>query len=58
VQLRGEIEPGLPWGQLVGGQAAGLPVATKAGGFGTPEAFVRAARFLRGPLRRPGRETA
>ncbi|MFB3817627.1 MAG: four-carbon acid sugar kinase family protein [Candidatus Methylomirabilales bacterium] len=58
VRLRGEIEPGLPWGELLGGQAAGLRVATKAGGFGTPEAFVRAARFLRGAGRRPSQETA
>lgn len=58
VELLGEIEPGVPWGRLIGGQAAGLTVATKAGGFGTPEAFVRAARFLRGPARAMRRETA
>jgi len=56
VELLGEVEPGLPWGRLLGGPAAGLPVATKAGGFGTPEAFVRAVQFLRGGSR--GRRAA
>jgi uncharacterized protein YgbK (DUF1537 family) len=58
VELLGEVEPGVPWGRLLGGRAAGLPVVTKAGGFGTPEAFVRAGRFLRGTAHRPRRETA
>ncbi|HTU00777.1 MAG TPA: four-carbon acid sugar kinase family protein [Candidatus Sulfotelmatobacter sp.] len=47
VELRGEVEPGVPWGQLVGGDLAGLPTVTKAGGFGQPSAFARALRFLR-----------
>jgi uncharacterized protein YgbK (DUF1537 family) len=46
VELVGELEPGLPWGRLVGGDLNGLPTATKAGGFGTPHAFTRALRFL------------
>jgi uncharacterized protein YgbK (DUF1537 family) len=48
VELVGEVEPGLPWGRLVGGALDGLPTATKAGGFGSPRALVRAIRFLAG----------
>lgn len=32
--LRGEVEPGVPWGRLIGGMVTGMPVVTKAGGFG------------------------
>lgn len=46
--LRGEVEPGIPWGRLLDGQCPGLPVVTKAGGFGTDEALVRAIQQLRG----------
>ena len=44
--LKGQIVLGIPWGTLIGGHAHGLPVATKAGGFGAPDALVRAADFL------------
>jgi uncharacterized protein YgbK (DUF1537 family) len=47
VELQGEVEPGVPWGRLVGGQFADLPAVTKAGGFGRPETFGRAIRFLK-----------
>jgi D-threonate/D-erythronate kinase len=47
LELQGEVEPGVPWGRLVGGDFAGLPAVTKAGGFGGPETFARAMRFLR-----------
>jgi uncharacterized protein YgbK (DUF1537 family) len=47
MELAGEVEPGLPWGRLVGGDLDGLPAATKAGGFGSPKAFMSAIRFLR-----------
>lgn len=47
IQLEGEVEPGVPWGRLVGGDFAGLPAVTKAGGFGKPDTFARATRFLR-----------
>jgi uncharacterized protein YgbK (DUF1537 family) len=46
VELVSEVEPGLPWGRLVGGALDGLPTATKAGGFGSPRAFVRTIRFF------------
>ncbi len=44
--LKGQIVLGIPWGTLIGGRAHGFPVATKAGGFGAPDALVRAADFL------------
>jgi len=47
IQLQGEVEPGVPWGRLVGGDFACLPAVTKAGGFGKPDTFARAIRFLR-----------
>lgn len=50
--LGGEVEPGVPWGRLVGGEYPNLPVITKAGGFGRPDAFAAAIRFLRHPRRR------
>lgn len=52
MELYGEIEPGLPCGRLVGGPWDGLPAATKAGGFGRPDAFVRALRYLNRGRRR------
>ena len=45
--LGGEMEAGVPWGRLVGGERPTLPVITKAGGFGTPDVFRAAIRFLR-----------
>jgi len=47
IELQGEVEPGVPWGHLVGGDLAGLPVVTKAGGFGKPETFGRVLRYFR-----------
>ena len=41
-----ELEPGVPLGRLIGPRP--LPVVTKAGGFGSPEALVRAWRALAG----------
>jgi uncharacterized protein YgbK (DUF1537 family) len=41
-----EILPGIPHGTLTGGPYDGLPVATKAGGFGEPEALIRVADFF------------
>ncbi len=46
LELAGEIEPGVPWGRLVGGEFGGLPTVTKAGGFGKPQTFARVIRFL------------
>ncbi len=46
VELVDEVLPGMPAGRIVGGAAAGWPVVTKAGGFGPPDALVRALRYL------------
>lgn len=46
LELGGEIEPGIPWGTLVGGMADGLPIVTKAGGFGDEGTLERAAHFF------------
>jgi uncharacterized protein YgbK (DUF1537 family) len=54
IQLHGEVEPGVPWGRLVGGDFACLPALTKAGGFGKPDTFARAIRFLRPRRARTG----
>jgi uncharacterized protein YgbK (DUF1537 family) len=47
IVLGGEVESGVPWGHLVRGERPNLPVITKAGGFGTPDVFRAAIRFLR-----------
>jgi len=43
IQLMDEIAPGMPWGQFRGGSFDNLPVATKAGGFGDPDALLHCA---------------
>ena len=51
IKVRGEIEPGLPAGELIGGKYDGMRVVTKAGGFGTEEAIVKSIEYLeRGKL--------
>jgi D-threonate/D-erythronate kinase len=47
IALRDEITTGVPVGTLTGGRAEGLPIATKAGGFGGDDTLVRAAHSLR-----------
>jgi len=46
IKLEREVTAGLPWGRIQGGPATGLPVVTKAGGFGSKEALVAAVDFL------------
>jgi uncharacterized protein YgbK (DUF1537 family) len=48
VDLDDELLPGMPVGRVAGGEQAGVRVITKAGGFGPPDALVRAIRYLRG----------
>jgi D-threonate/D-erythronate kinase len=48
VTLHGEIEPGMPVGSLESSQVAGLPIMTKAGGFGDRKAFCRILELARG----------
>lgn len=47
IALVDEVMGGVPLGTLTGGAAAGLPVVTKAGGFGTEDVLVRAVRAIR-----------
>jgi len=44
ISVHGAVDEGVPYGVLVGGQADGLPITTKAGGFGHPDSLVRAVR--------------
>ncbi|QGP92767.1 D-threonate kinase [Neomoorella glycerini] len=46
ISLATELLPGIPLGYLEGGPAAGLPIVTKAGGFGPPEAFIKVFQYL------------
>jgi uncharacterized protein YgbK (DUF1537 family) len=46
--LQGEFAPGIPWGTIQGGDAHGLTVVTKSGGFGSPSAFNEILAALRG----------
>lgn len=49
IRLEEEILPGIPAGRLVGGALDGLPLATKAGGFGPPDAFIRIVAYFQNP---------
>jgi uncharacterized protein YgbK (DUF1537 family) len=46
IDLCDEILPGIPWGILRGGRFDGVPVVTKSGGFGAPDALIRIADFF------------
>ena len=46
IQVHGEVEPGVPAGELIGGQAQGMRVVTKAGGFGTERALIESISYL------------
>src|SRR5690606_28123989 len=46
IDLEEEVLPGIPLGRLIGGKANDVPVITKAGGFGTPTALLRAVQHL------------
>ena len=48
IRILGDVEPGIPWGRWIGGRLDGLPLVTKAGGFGNPETLCDIARFLTG----------
>ncbi len=47
ITLTGEVAPGIPIGTLSGGPLHGRAIVTKAGGFGTPNALLEAARAVR-----------
>ena len=44
--LAGELTPGVPYGRLLHGPFAGLPTATKAGGFGADTVLKECLTFL------------
>ena len=46
IRVRGEVEPGIPAGEAIGGQSDGTRVVTKAGGFGTADALVKSIMYL------------
>jgi len=48
LRVLGEVQAGVPAGILSAGQCDGLPVVTKAGGFGDDEAILQAIAFLQG----------
>jgi uncharacterized protein YgbK (DUF1537 family) len=51
ILVHGEIEPGLPAGEVYGGHYSGMRMVTKAGGFGTEEAIAKSIEYLeRGKL--------
>lgn len=47
IALVDEVTGGMPLGTLTGGPAGGLPVVTKAGGFGSPDVLLRAVKAVR-----------
>lgn len=48
IDIYTETSPGIPMGYLSGGFATGLPVVTKAGGFGSRDAILRGVNILKG----------
>jgi uncharacterized protein YgbK (DUF1537 family) len=46
LRILGELEPGIPVGSFADGLWQGVPVVTKAGGFGTPETLLDVVRVL------------
>jgi uncharacterized protein YgbK (DUF1537 family) len=48
VEVVGEVQPGIPAAQGIGGQGEGLRLVTKAGAFGDEQAIVRSIDFIRG----------
>ena len=46
LRILGEIEPGIPVGQLEDGIWHGMPVVTKAGGFGNPDTLLDVVHAL------------
>jgi uncharacterized protein YgbK (DUF1537 family) len=49
IELRREVAPGIPCGVIAGGPFDTLPVVTKSGGFGRPDALIEVADFFTCP---------
>ncbi|MDR3793441.1 MAG: four-carbon acid sugar kinase family protein [Terracidiphilus sp.] len=47
LDLRGEVEPGIPWSVMRGGWADGCVALTKSGGFGNEDSLVGMVEFCR-----------
>ncbi len=47
LQVLDEVEAGIPLSRILGGPADGLPIVTKAGGFGHPDSFINAVNKLK-----------
>ncbi|OIQ55577.1 four-carbon acid sugar kinase family protein [Neomoorella thermoacetica] len=46
INLAADLLPGIPLGYLEGGRGDGLPIVTKAGGFGSPDSLIKVNEFL------------
>ena len=46
ILVHGEIEPGVPAGDIIGGQGQGMRIVTKAGSFGTETALIKSILYL------------
>jgi D-threonate/D-erythronate kinase len=51
IEIKGEVEPLVPLGLLVGGTCGRMPVVTKAGGFGSEDIILKAIEFIKGVKR-------
>lgn len=47
IELIDEIEPGIPIGKIVGGDADGILIVTKSGGFGTDNIFIKIIEYIK-----------
>lgn len=56
VHIRGSLEVGVPWGYLLGGIGAGLPLITKAGGFGQADTLLNIARHAQAQASAQGKQ--
>jgi len=46
IRVHGEVEPGVPIGELISCQSPGMRVVTKAGGFGTEDVLIKSMSYL------------
>ena len=47
IEVKQEIEPGVPLGRIVGGHLDGVKIITKAGGFGSLDVFCTGAEIIK-----------
>jgi len=50
IEVHREIEPGVPFGRIVGGEFNGMKIITKAGGFGSPDVFCKGKEYIKETL--------